>query len=219
MARSGSERIVNKNIQLFGNPGAEVTLIEWKLGQLLEIFSPQKIIFSSDSEEYLDIGSSYGLHLHKRSKELTDNGTFPDNLKAVAREAKTNFLLYSNGPCNPLIGPKRLKDFFKQLETVDLNAGAFGAEELKGYSLFDSKWLNFEPGANHVYSQNLKNPNRVVWNLTCRSTSKILEEGSMFSVPVPALVVPGWEAIDIDYPEDLIVAKAFIGKYNEFESD
>jgi CMP-N-acetylneuraminic acid synthetase len=219
MARSGSERIKNKNLSLFGNPGEEKTLIEWKLEQLLQLFAAEKIIYSSDSEEYLEIGFKYGVTLHKRDKDLADKGSFSENLKTVAREAKTNFMLYSNGPCYPLIGPKRLRNFFSKLKTADLNKGAFGVEEIKGYSLYDSKWLNFEPGPNHIYSQNLKNPQKVVWHLTCRSTSKIIAEGSMFSDPIPTLVVPGWEAIDIDYPEDLIIAKAFIGKYNEFESD
>ena len=217
MARSGSKRLVNKNLALFGPEHNKITLLEWKIKQLLEVFQCQNIIFSSDSNEYLDIGATFNLTLHKRHSELTDFGSFADNLRMVAGEAKTDYVMYSNGPCNPLIGPKRIKDFLNSVNKEELADGVCAVEELKGHIGFQKSWLNFEPGENHLGSELLENPFRVVWGLSVRSRIKVLSQGSMFSKFDPSYIVPNWESVDIDYPEDLMVAQSFLDKYTNYE--
>ena len=217
MARSGSKRLINKNLAEFGPDDKKVTLLEWKIRQLLEIFSSENIIFSSDSDEYLDIGSTFNVSLHKRSSELTDFGSFAENLRVVASEAKTNYVMYSNGPCNPLIGPKRIKDFLNSINKEELEDGVCAVEELKGHIGFRKNWLNFEPGENHLGSELLENPFRVVWGLSIRSRAKVISQGSLFSKFDPSYKVPSWEAVDINYPEDLVIAQSFLDKYANYE--
>jgi CMP-N-acetylneuraminic acid synthetase len=217
MARSGSKRLENKNLATFGPEENKTTLLEWKINQLLDLFPPQRIILSSDSDEYLEIGSAFKLSLHKRNVELSDLGTFAENLRAVATEAKSNYLMYSNGPCNPLIGPRRMRDFMKFIDGKDLDFGVYAVEELKGHLGFQNSWLNFEPGENHLGSELLENPFRVVWGLSVRSKIKVMSDGAMFSRFNPSYVVPSWEAVDIDYPEDLVVAQSFLDKYLNYE--
>jgi CMP-N-acetylneuraminic acid synthetase len=192
-------------------------LLEWKIKQLLEVFPSQNIIFSSDSLEYLDIGSTYNLTLHKRSSDLTDFGSFAENLREVARQSKKNYLMYANGPCNPLIGPKRMRDFLTSVGGCDFDEGFCAVEELKGYFGFHDNWLNFEPGENHIGSEFLENPFRIVWALSIRSRAEVISQGSMFSKFDPSYKIPSWEAVDIDYPEDLVIAQSFLEKYANYE--
>jgi CMP-N-acetylneuraminic acid synthetase len=217
MARSGSKRLINKNLAEFGPDGKKVTLLEWKISQLLEVFPSENIILSSDSDQYLGIGSTFKLSLHKRSPELTDIGSFAENLRMVASEAKTNYVMYSNGPCNPLIGPNRIRDFLSNVKINDLDDGFCAFEELKGHVGFQNNWLNFEPGEKHLGSELLQKPFRVVWGLSVRSKIKVKSDGAMFSKFNPSYIVPSWAAVDIDYPEDLVVAQSFLDKYTTYE--
>ena len=217
MAREGSQRFKNKNVARFGIGQDKTTLLQWKIEQLLEIFPSERIILSSDSADYLDLGSTYKISLHQRDKELVESGSFAENLRAVAKFAQTECVLYANGPCNPLIGPRRIKEFLESIGSENLQNGVFAVEELKGYLLYQDAWLNFEPGERHLGSESLENPFRVVWALTCRFTSNVISQGSMFSASRPTLTVPTWAAVDIDYEEDLVIADAFLGKYLEYE--
>jgi CMP-N-acetylneuraminic acid synthetase len=219
MARYGSKRLVNKNLAEFGPTGNKTTLLEWKIKQLLEVFPRQQIIFSSDSNKYLEIGAQYGIKLHQRDSELSDNGTFAENLRIVAKEATTDLVMYSNGPCNPLIGPKRILNFLDFAKKENLEEGIFAVEELKGYVAFQERWLNFEPGENHLGSENLENVFRVVWGLSLRSRKSVILDGSMFKHFNSSYKVPFWTAIDIDYPEDLVMAQTFLDKYIEYEKE
>ena len=70
IARSGSERIKNKNIkQFYGKP-----IIYWtyKIIKKSKIF--QNIVLSSDSEKILKVGKKIGFDfLIKRPKKISDN--------------------------------------------------------------------------------------------------------------------------------------------------
>ena len=217
MARSGSTRFVNKNLARFGTENNKVSLLEWKIRQLLEVFPCQNIVFSSDSDEYLDIGSSFNLTLHKRDSDLANFGSSAENFRVVANEAKSEFVMYSNGPCNPLIGPNRIRHFLGSVKRENLDYGFCAVEELKGHIGFNKSWLNFEPGENHLGSELLENPFRVVWGLSIRTKIKVISDGAMFSRFNSSYVVPSWEAVDIDYPEDLVVAQSFLDKYTNYE--
>jgi len=219
MAREGSTRFRNKNVAEFETGKEKKTLLEWKIEQLLEVFPPKKIILSSDASDYLDLGSHYKVTLHRRERNLAESGSFAENLKVVAKLAQTEYVLYANGPCYPLIGPKRIRAFFDSIPPTDLDDGVFAVEEMKGYILFRDAWLNFEPGENHLGSEVLENPYKVVWALTCRSTNYVVTQGSMFSRCKPTVVVPSWAAIDIDYEEDLTMAQSFIQKYFQYEEN
>jgi CMP-N-acetylneuraminic acid synthetase len=70
MARAGSQRFKNKNLAEFGPAQLATTLLQWKIEQLLEVFPREKIILSSDSSDYLDLGSNYKITLHSREKDV-----------------------------------------------------------------------------------------------------------------------------------------------------
>ena len=217
MSRSGSKRFKNKTLAEFGPDGSKTTLLEWKIKQLLEVFPAEHIVFSSDSTKYLEIGAQYGIKLHQRDFNLTENGTPAENYRIVAEEATTDLVLCVNGPCLPLIGPKRILNFLEFAEGKNLEEGIVAVEELKGHLAFQGRWLNFEPGERHLGSELLENAFRVVWGLTLRNRKKVILDGSLFTRFNSSYQVPFWAAIDIDYPEDLVMAQTFLDKYWEYE--
>jgi CMP-N-acetylneuraminic acid synthetase len=219
MAREGSKRFKNKNVAEFNTGQETKTLLEWTIEQLLEVFPSDKIILSSDSPDYLDLGSKYKVTLHRRENKLVESGSLAENFRNVAKLVRTEFVFYSNGPCNPLIGPKRIKEFFGSISPQDLDNGVFAIEEVTGHSLFRDEWLNFEPGEGFLGSEENEKLFRVVWGLSCRSTKGLISQGSMFSLCKPTFVLPTWAAVDINHEEDLAIAEAFIDKYFEYEGN
>jgi CMP-N-acetylneuraminic acid synthetase len=219
MAREGSKRFKNKNIAEFNSGRETKTLLEWKIEQLLEVFPCDRIILSSDSSDYLDIGSHYKVTLHLREKKLVESGSLVENFRDVAKQVQTEFVFYSNGPCNPLIGPKRIREFFDSISLQDLDNGVFAVEEVTGHILFRDTWLNFEPGIRFLGSEENEKLFRVVWGLSCRSTKSFVSQGSMFSLCKPSFVLPAWAAVDINHEEDLAIAQAFTEKYFEYEGN
>jgi CMP-N-acetylneuraminic acid synthetase len=213
MAREGSKRFKNKNVAEFNTGYEKKTLLEWKIEQLLQVFAPERIILSSDSSDYLDLGSQFKVNLHRREKSLVESGTLAENFRDVVGRVQTEFVFYSNGPCNPLIGPKRIKEFFNSISHKDLENGVFAIEEVTGHLLFEDKWLNFEPGEGFLGSEENEKLFRVVWGLSCRSTKNVFSQGSMFSICKPGYAIPTWAAVDINHEEDLAIAEAFVGKY------
>ncbi|BHH82692.1 acylneuraminate cytidylyltransferase family protein [Desulforhopalus sp. 52FAK] len=81
-ARSGSKRLKGKNLSLFKGK----TLVANTIEQAIESKIFDHIILSSDDEEMLAIGSSFGIELHNRSKDMsTDYTTILDVIQHVIK--------------------------------------------------------------------------------------------------------------------------------------
>ena len=70
-ARSGSKSVPNKNVRLLGN----IPLLGWIVKAASKSNLIDKLIFSSDSDEYFKIAKSFNdkLIFHKRSSELSED--------------------------------------------------------------------------------------------------------------------------------------------------
>jgi len=211
-AKGESSRFPGKNLKNFAiKDGKVVTLLEWKIIQLLEVFEPKNILLSSDSEEIFSYGKKYGLKLHERSTDLA-NADMATNLKAAASAISTDYFMYTNGPCYPLIFPELYRKYlnFCSENLEFLCDGVFAIETIKGFLIYDEEFLNFSPN-NHLYSQDLKNVERIVWGLATRETAKVLERGSLMENSNKKFAISNLEAIDIDYEDDFILAQAVLG--------
>jgi CMP-N-acetylneuraminic acid synthetase len=210
-AKSISSRFPNKNLSNFAKKnGKAISLLEWKISQLLEVFDSKKIMLSSDSEEILEMGDSFNLKLQLRPLEIAESD-FTTNLKFAAKDVTSEYFLYTNGPCYPLLFPDRYKEFLEFCSKNEhlLGDGIFGMETIKGFLLFEQKYLNFHP-MNMAYSQNLSNVGRVVWGLTLRENANVLNDGALFSNPANYFEVPSMEAIDIDFKADMMMAQSIL---------
>jgi len=71
-ARSGSKTIKNKNIKKLGG----IPLLAYSIKIARKIKAIKKIVFSSDSEKYIDIAAKYRCNFfHKRSKKISADNT------------------------------------------------------------------------------------------------------------------------------------------------
>ena len=210
-AKSVSSRFPGKNLKPFARKnGKSLTLLEWKIEQLIEVFSLDKIMLSSDSEEILEIGRKYQLKLQYRPLEVAE-ADFTTNLKYAAQEVNYKYFMYTNGPCYPLLFPINYRIFLDYCAKNSqlLEEGIFGVEILKGFLLYENNFLNFVP-QNMLYSQNVSKVERVIWGLALRATNMVLENGSLFSNPNNKFLIPNNDAIDIDYESDMLLAQSIL---------
>jgi CMP-N-acetylneuraminic acid synthetase len=218
IVKSNNDRFPGKNLGIIKvNESTKFTLLELKIVQLLEIFKNTQILVSSNSVEYLDIASGYGLKTHKRDEYYCKTDTpLSEVLVNVCSEIETKYTLRA---CvnYPLIGPKVMKDFLDYIGENEpkLDSGVVCSEVVDGHFWYDEDWLNFRPGKMHKNSQDVKNPRRVVWGLSAKSTVKILNDMNLFNDLNNSFEVPFKNAVDINKPEDLELAQMlFIHEFN-----
>lgn len=90
-ARSGSIGIKNKNIKKL----AGVPLLAYSIKTALNCKKIKKVIFSSDSDKYINIAKKYGCkHFHKRGKKVSSDtaselSVFQDYIKKRIQENKS----------------------------------------------------------------------------------------------------------------------------------
>jgi|TARA_B110000881_G_scaffold82560_1_gene72209 CMP-N-acetylneuraminic acid synthetase len=144
-ARSGSKSVPNKNIRVLG----DVPLLGWVVKAASKSNLIDKIIFSSDSDEYFRIAKSFNdkLIFHKRSTELSEDVAsefvllnvlenfkefFDDNSIIVMLQATTPFIsthnidaciskLLKNNNANTCITVKQVSEFPEWMITQDIN--------------------------------------------------------------------------------------------------
>ena len=110
-ARSGSKSIKDKNLKKIGGR----SLIEHSIRSAKQINQVEKIIFSSDSKEYLKIANKIGVDiLHHRSiKASKDNSTdldfFKDFIKNYSIKDLPDFFIHLR-PTTPIRKKKFLND-------------------------------------------------------------------------------------------------------------
>jgi CMP-N-acetylneuraminic acid synthetase len=144
-ARSGSKSVLNKNIRLLG----DVPLLGWVVKAASKSNLIDKLIFSSDSDEYFRIAKSFNdkLIFHKRSSELSEDVPsefvlldvlknfkefFDDNSIIVMLQPTTPFIgtdnidacitkLLKNNNFNTCITVKRVSEFPEWMITQDID--------------------------------------------------------------------------------------------------
>lgn len=116
-ARSGSKGIPNKNIKNLGG----IPLIGWTLTAASKAKLIDKIIFSSDSEEYFEIAKSFNENIifHKRTPELAED--VPNELVIidVLQKFKDSFddesLIIVIQPTTPFISAQNIDECVMKL--------------------------------------------------------------------------------------------------------
>lgn len=144
-ARSGSKSVPNKNIRLLGN----TPLLGWIVKAASKSCMIDKLIFSSDSDEYFKIAKSFNdqLIFHKRSSQLSEDvpselvlldilknfkELFDDDSIVVMLQPTTPFIttddidmcinkLVKNNNSNTCITVKQVSEFPEWMITQDIN--------------------------------------------------------------------------------------------------
>lgn len=145
-ARSGSKRVVNKNIRLLGDyPLLAWSIIASKMSQLIS-----GTVLSTDSKRYISIGKKFGTESILRKKGISDDdsGDYGYLKEAFSKYPKADMMVILR-PTTPLRDPKIIDRAITKLKKT----GASGLRS--AYELGDApyKYYRIEFGFWKPYSQ------------------------------------------------------------------
>ena len=102
--RSGSQRVVNKNIR----PFAGSSLLEIKLNQLKRISNIDGIVVNSNDDKMLEIASNMGCEVVKRDEYYASNQvSMSEVYRNMAENVNADVIAYINAT-NPLLNDKTI---------------------------------------------------------------------------------------------------------------
>ena len=134
-ARSGSKGIPNKNIRKLGG----IPLIGWTLTAASKAKSIDKIIFSTDSEEYFKIAKSFNENIifHKRTPELAEDVpnelVVLDVLRKFKEFVEDESLIVVIQPTTPFIGKQDIEKCISKLSNNKLINTCFSVTQVTEY--------------------------------------------------------------------------------------
>lgn len=222
-ARSGSTRIKNKNIRLIdGKP-----LIYWTVSKAIKSKKFDRIIFSSDSDNYYNILIKYlkknklnyeNLIFDKRDSNHTQTKSkIFDYIKFDLIKKfnfKKNDLLVQMLPTCPLRSVSTIKKAINYSLTTKKNCFAVCEYDFHisfSLKIYNQKWMpvfkNSPMLTGNTQSQSQKkyyHPNGVINCLFVKSLNK--KNKSIYQNALP-LIVPNKESFDIDTEEDLKIIR------------
>jgi len=222
-ARSGSKRIVNKNIKLLnGHP-----LIAYSIRAALDSGVFEKVICVTDDETYATVAKHYGAEVPQlRPQEISGDKSFDIEwvqwiLKYLLKAGESYDLFCILRPTNPFRLPstiqRALKLFSEEATADSLRAVQKVTEHPGKMWLIDNKRMSpLLPFKNNGVpwhsSQYTSLPEIYVQNASLEiAWSRIaLESGSIAGNSVIPFVSLGLEGFDINNPEDWILAEHFI---------
>jgi CMP-N,N'-diacetyllegionaminic acid synthase len=223
-ARSGSERIKNKNIlNFFGHP-----LLAYSIKSAIKSKIFDKVLLSTDSQKYANIAKKYGaevpfLRPKKISKSTSNDFEWISyTLKKLEKnnEKFTHFFILR--PTNPLrsyvtirkawnLFKKKSPDSLRAVESVKQHPGKMW---IKDRNLI-KPLLNFRIKNQPSYNNQIKIlPNVLIQNasLEISKTTILKKYKTITGKKILPFFTSPTEGLDINYPEDLINIKNKIHK-------
>lgn len=210
--RAGSKRIVNKNIQAFGDSN----LLIHKIRQLKQCPEIDEIIVSSDSDLMLQMAKDEGVLAHKRKSEYADekSKSFGEMVEYVVSQIESDFIVWTPCVC-PLCDENiislALRKFKEEVMFNEDYDSLVSAKALKEYLWDRQKPLNYSL-ENHVKSQDLPDLFCVVNGCFIASKQTMLQNKFVHGNKPFLFEIDKIAAIDIDDEYDLSIARALYEK-------
>lgn len=206
LARAGSKRIVNKNIIDFcGKP-----LISYAIEKAKSV--SRKVYVSTNCEKISRISENYGAKIINRPDHLSeDKSKSIDGVKHFLNTTSYNhvFLLQAT---SPLITPDQMKKGIEKYQQGKYNSVISATQEKiyiwdKDYNPINFDLLNRNRTQEHqsVFVEN--------GGFYITSRQSIIDNNSLFNLPIAFEVIPKKHSIDIDNYEDLEFAKTIYRAY------
>ncbi|WP_044330313.1 acylneuraminate cytidylyltransferase family protein [Sphingomonas hengshuiensis] len=215
--REGSSRVREKIFLPFHE---QMTLLDWKIAQLLEVQSPDRIFLSSNSDRVRAAAERAGVGFLPRSDYLSTghDASFSEVITGIVKDVPTAHFAWVTVVV-PLMTPEEYREGF-DLYLRDV-AGAGSHDSLVSVNLVKEYFwnaagaLNYRADRGHTISQELPDWFRVTNGLYMRSVADTLREG-YFLGPQPVMHRVGKASgIDIDEYEDYEHAVALKARYLE----
>ncbi|GAB5560422.1 MAG: hypothetical protein SynsKO_20690 [Synoicihabitans sp.] len=202
--RSGSKRVINKNIR----PFAGTSLLEIKIRQLLDVNFIDQIYVSSDADEMLKIAVSKGCRALKRPEHLaSDTVPMSEVYTHLAENVNEQIVVFTH-VTNPLCPSSA---YMRAIETYFERSGIHDSlttvSDVKDFLYLDGKPLNFDPG-NKPRSQDLPDIIKLNHAISVASRELMISERNIFGKFPIHMRLSQKEALDIDTELDFFIAES-----------
>lgn len=201
--RSGSQRVVNKNIR----PFAGSSLLEIKLNQLKRISNIDGIVVNSNDDKMLEIASNIGCEVVKRDEYYASNQvSMSEVYRNMAENVNADVIAYINAT-NPLLNDKTIvqaiENYKKNISQYDsLNS----AHLIKEFLFKENLPINYDL-RHQPRSQDLPDISALNFAINIISREKMIECKNVVGYKPNIYIIDEVEATDIDNPIDFDFAE------------
>ena len=201
--RSGSQRVVNKNIR----PFAGSSLLEIKLNQLKRIPNIDGIVVNSNDDKMLEIASNMGCEVVKRDEYYASNQvSMSEVYRNMAENVNADVIAYINAT-NPLLNDRTIvqaiENYKKNISQYDsLNS----AHLIKEFLFKENLPINYDL-RHQPRSQDLPDISVLNSAINIISREKMIECKNVVGYKPNIYIIDEVEATDIDNPIDFDFAE------------
>ena len=201
--RSGSQRVVNKNIR----PFAGSILLEIKLNQLKRIPNIDGIVVNSNDDKMLEIASNMGCEVVKRDEYYASNQvSMSEVYRNMAENVNADVIAYINAT-NPLLNDRTIvqaiENYKKNISQYDsLNS----AHLIKEFLFKENLPINYDL-RHQPRSQDLPDISALNFAINIISREKMIECKNVVGYKPNIYIIDEVEATDIDNPIDFDFAE------------
>ena len=196
--RSGSQRVVNKNIR----PFAGSSLLEIKLNQLKRIPNIDGIVVNSNDDKMLEIASNMGCEVVKRDEYYASNQvSMSEVYRNMAENVNADVIAYINAT-NPLLNDRTI---VQAIENYKKNISQY--DSLNSAHLFKENLpINYDL-RHQPRSQDLPDISALNFAINIISREKMIECKNVVGYKPNIYIIDEVEATDIDNPIDFDFAE------------
>lgn len=209
-ARSGSTRVINKNIR----PFAGSTLLEVKIKQLKRISNLDGVVVNSNDDEILEIANRCGAETVRRDPYFASNSVLMNEVYCnMAENMKDcDVIVYANCT-NPLINDKTIFDIIEFYKSHSNEYDSVNSAHLiKEFLFYHNKPVNYE--LKHMpRSQDLPDYCALNFAVNVLSRETMISLKNVVGMNPYTYVIDEVEATDIDNQIDFDFSEFVFKKY------
>lgn len=211
--RSGSERVVNKNLR----PFAGANLLELKIQQLKTVKELDGIIVNSNDDRMLEVALKHGVETVKRDPFFASSSvSMSDVYQNMAENFNGEIVMYSN-VTNPLVNTESYINGIKTFREISDNFDSLNSAHLvKEFMFLDNKPINYEL-ERQPRSQDLPNIYALNFAFSILTKEHMIEYKNVIGRKPYMYELTEAEAIDIDTEFDFEIAQFLYKKKHNIE--
>ncbi|MFA6048904.1 MAG: hypothetical protein WC792_03085 [Candidatus Micrarchaeia archaeon] len=210
--RANTAETADNSLLSFG----DVTLLEWKIVQLLRVLPPQRIVLSTNSGPAEELAANYGVGASRRTDdECRDNLPFSETVKAIVGKIEAKDVAIC--PCvAPFLGPKEYESAFVKYNQ-NLASGNYRSlacvNEMREYVWDENRPLNYSPGPTTPRMRELPAWYRITNGLFIMSREEMLKAGYFIDSKPFLFAVNTLAGFDINYFDDYKITRELLSLY------
>jgi CMP-N-acetylneuraminic acid synthetase len=201
--RSGSERVVNKNLR----PFAGSNLLELKIKQLKEIRELDGIVVNSNDDRMLEIAANLGAETVKRDPQYATSGvSMSDVYRNMAENFNGDIVVYAN-VTNPLVQSESYSTAIRTFKEIRKTFDSLNSAHLiKEFMFLDNKPINYDL-EHQPRSQDLPNIYALNFAFSILAKEDMIKYKNVIGRKPYMYELTEAEAVDIDTQFDFEIAE------------